>query len=153
MARAFQGSSELTVNAGPERIWAILADSTVLPQWAPMVKATTGKTERVGSVRTCQVELDGRHDQVTERCIEALPNRKITWVMEQGVMTRLFSTVRFGFLLDPQGPNMTQLKIEFLYEPRHLPARLMYALIMRRKMEQLRQVLLENIKRLAEKRC
>lgn len=152
MGRAFQGSSEIAVSTGPERIWAILEDSTRLPQWAPMVKSTTGKAEKVGSTRTCQVEWDGRSDQVTERCVEAIPNRKIAWVMEQGMMTKLFSTIRFGFLLEPQGANTTRLKLEFLYEPRHLPARLMYALMMRRKMEQLRQVLLDNVKRLAEQR-
>lgn len=150
MGTAFQGSSEVIVNTGPERIWAILEDSTLLPRWAPMVKGTTGRTERVGSVRTCQVEWEGRQDQIVERCVEAIPNKKIAWVMEQGMMTRMFSTISFWFVLEPRDGNATSLQLAFLYQPRNLLARLMYSLMMRRKLAQLRQTLLENIKRLAE---
>ncbi len=152
MGTAFEGSSEILVKAKPERIWAVPEDSTLLPQWAPMVKSTTGKTERVGSVRTCQVEWEGRQDQVKERCIEAIPNKKIAWVMEQGMMTRMFSTIRFWFVLEPRDGNATSLQLGFLYEPRNLVARLMYFLMMKRKLELLRRTLLQNIKNLVEQR-
>lgn len=150
--KALQGQDESLIRTSAERIWAILEDSTLLPQWAPMVKSTTGKTERVGSVRTCQVEWEGRKDQVVERCIEAIPNKKIAWVMEQGMMTKMFSKINFWFILEPHDGNATVLKLGFLYEPKHLLARLMYSLMMRRKFEQLRRTLLTNIKNLAEQR-
>ncbi|MBI4597032.1 MAG: SRPBCC family protein [Candidatus Omnitrophica bacterium] len=153
MCNAFQGSSEILINSRPEPIWAVLADSTCLPQWATMVKSTTGTAERVGSTRTCQVEWEGRKDQVVERCIEAVPPRKIGWIMEQGMMTKMFSTIQFGFELEPQGASQTLLRLGFLYEPRHLLARLMYALMMRQKMASLRQTLLENLKTLVERRA
>ena len=76
--KAMQGSDEVFIQAKAEQVWTILEDSTLLPQWAPMVKSTTGKIERAGSVRTCQVEWEGRKDEVAERCIEAVPNRKVT---------------------------------------------------------------------------
>lgn len=152
MGKAFQGSSEILVETEPARVWAILEDSTLLPQWAPMVKSTTGKTERIGSVRTCQVEFEGRKDQVTERCIEAIPNQKIAWVMEQGMMTKMFSKIQFGFTLEPRDARATLIRLGFLYEPRNLVARLMYTLMMGRKFDRLRRTLLENIKRLAEQR-
>lgn len=152
MGTAFQGSSEILVKAKPEQIWAVLEDSTLLPQWAPMVKSTTGKTERVGSVRTCQVEWEGRHDQVVERCVEAIPNKKIAWIMEQGMMTRMFSHISFWFVLEPRDSNATSLQSGFLYQPRTLLAHLMYFLMMRPKLERLRRSLLENIKDLAEQR-
>ncbi|HLF87228.1 MAG TPA: SRPBCC family protein, partial [Nitrospiria bacterium] len=79
---AYQGMSEIEVKARPEQIWAILEDSTQLSAWAPMIKQTTGKIERIGSVRTCQVEWERRKDEVVERCIEATPNKKIAWEME-----------------------------------------------------------------------
>jgi len=148
----FQGSNEVVIEAGPERIWAILADSTCLSQWAPMVKHTTGKAEKVGAVRTCQVEWEGRKDQVVERCVEAVPNKKIAWVMEQGMMTRMFSTISFWFELEPTNLDATLVRLGFLYQPRHILARLMYSLMMKRKLEQLRQSLLENLKNLARAR-
>lgn len=148
---AFHGSSEILVKARPEKVWAILEDSTRLSRWTPMIKGTTGKKEKVGSVRTCQVEWEGRKDEVTERCIEANPPKKILWVMEKGGMKKLFSDIRFGFALEPKDGDMTLLRLEFLYEPRNILARLMYALMMRRKLEGLRQSLLGNLKGLIEK--
>ncbi len=148
--KAFQGSSQILIQARPERVWAIVADSTCLAQWAPMVKQTTGRAESVGSVRTCQVEWEGRKDQVVERCVEAVPNKKIAWVMEQGMMTKMFSQISFGFDLEPRAGATTLVRLGFLYEPKHILARLMYSFMMKRKLELLRQSLLENVKRLAE---
>ena len=71
----YQGSSETEIKARPDQVWAILEDSACLSQWAPMVKSTKGKTERVGSVRSCEVEWEGRKDYVVERCVEAIPNK------------------------------------------------------------------------------
>ncbi len=149
---AFQGSSEITIKTRPEQIWAILEDSTRLAEWAPMVKHTTGKTESLGSTRTCQVEWEGRKDQVVERCVEAVPNKKIAWVMEQGMMKKMFSKISFWFVLESQDSNTTLLRLGFLYEPKHLPARLLYSLMMKQKLEKLRQSLLENLRNLAEAR-
>ena len=143
---AYQGMSEIEVKARPEQIWAILEDSTQLSAWAPMIKQTTGKIERFGSVRTCQIEWEGRKDEVTERCIEATPNKKIAWEMEQGMMTRMFSKIQFGFTLEPKNGNITLLRLEFLYEPRNIMARFMYVLKMRRKLEGVRQSLLGNLR-------
>lgn len=152
MRGSVQGSDEILVQAQPEAIWRVLEDSSLLPKWAPMVKHTTGARERVGSVRTCQVEWEGRKDEVLERCIEATPHKKITWVMEKGGMKKLFSDVRFGFVLEPKDGGTTLLRLEFLYEPRNLLARLMYALMMRRKLHGLRQTLLGNLKEMIEGR-
>lgn len=152
MGKAFEGSSDLIIQKGPERIYRILEDSTLLSQWAPMVKHTTGTIEKTGSVRECQVEWEGRQDQVAERCVEAVPNRRIVWVMEKGMMTKMFSTIRFGFDLEPQDDDATLLRLGFHYEPRHILARLMWHLMMKKNLEALRQELLGNIKRLAEAR-
>lgn len=152
MGTAIEGESEMVIGVKPERIWAVLEDSTLLPQWAPMVKSTNGKMERVGSIRTCQVEWEGRRDQVVERCVEAIPNKKIEWVMEQGMMTRMFPTIRFWFVLEPRNGDATSLRMGFHYQPRNLLVRLMYVLMMKRKLERLRRNLLGNIKELVEKR-
>jgi uncharacterized protein YndB with AHSA1/START domain len=152
MATAFQGSSEIVIRAGPERIYAILEDSTLLPRWATMVKSTTGKTERVGSIRTCQVEWEGRKDKVTERCIEAIPAKRIRWVMEKGPMKKMFVDVRFGFALELQDNHTTLLRLETLYEPKNILVHLLYSLMMRRNFDELRQALLGNLKNLIEAR-
>lgn len=149
--KAMQGCDETLIQAKAEQIWKILEDSTLLPQWAPMVKSTTGKIERAGSIRTCQVEWEGRKDEVAERCTEAIPNKKIAWAMERGMMTKMFSKIQFGFTLEPKEGGATLIRLGFLYEPRNLLARLMYSLMMRRKLDSLRKTLLANIKNLAER--
>lgn len=148
--KAMQGADEVLIQAKAEQIWTILEDSTLLPQWAPMVKSTTGKIERPGSVRSCQVQWEGRNDELVERCVEATPNKKIAWIMEKGMMTKMFSKIQFGFTLEPKDGGVTLVQLGFLYEPRHLLARIMYSLMMKRKLQQLRQTLLVNIKSLAE---
>lgn len=150
---SIQGANEISINARPEEVWAVLEDSTCLPQWATMVKSTTGTAERVGSRRTCQVEWEGRRDEVVERCIEASPPRRIRWEMEQGMMKQFFSLVQFGFSLEPNSRNSTLVRLEFLYQPKHLLARLMYALMMRQKMDILRRSLLDNLKHVIEERA
>ena len=150
MGAAFEGSSEIVIHAKPEQVYTILEDSTLLSRWAPMVKHTTGGTERVGTIRTCQVEWEGQIDEVAERCIEAIPNKKIAWIMEKGMMTRMFSTISFWFVLEYRGENSTLLQLGFLYAPKHIFARLLYLLMMKRKLKLLRQSLLENLKKLAE---
>lgn len=65
-----EGTNETVVDAPP--------DSTCLGQWATMVKSTTGSRETVGSCRTCQVEWEGRKDEVVERYTEATPGRRIS---------------------------------------------------------------------------
>ncbi len=152
MKRIVQGSNEIVVNAKPEPIWRVLEDSTLLPQWAPMVKRTTGTTERVGSVRTCEVEWQGRRDEVVERCVEATPYRRIGWVMEHGMMTKMFSGIAFGFVLEPRDTNTTLLRTEYRYEPRNVLTGVMFKLMMARKLNEMRETLLTNLKSLIEKK-
>lgn len=71
---SIEGTNEVTVDSSPRSVWRVLEDSTCLSEWAPMVKHTTGVRETVGSRRTCQVEWDGRRDEVVERCTEATPD-------------------------------------------------------------------------------
>lgn len=153
MTRSFQGADEILIYAPPEQVWSVLEDSTFLPRWAPMVKRTTGKEETVGSTRSCEVEWEGRQDHVVERCVEAIPHMRIAWVMEQGMMTKMFSEVRFGFDLQDQSAQTTCLRLHFLYQPRYILARLMFHLLMKRKLAHLRQMLLANIKNLVEGRA
>lgn len=149
---SIEGSNEITVDAAPDRIWRVLEDSTCLSQWATMVKQTTGVRETVGSLRTCQVEWDGRKDEVVERCTEATPARRISWVMERGMMLKVFSKVAFGFDLEPKDARTTLVRMHYSYEPKNFFAGLMFRLMMSGKLDRMRQTLLSNLKAFVEKR-
>lgn len=152
MPRILEGSNDVIINAKPDAIWRVLEDSTLLPKWAPMVKRTTGTTEKVGSVRTCQVEWQGRTDELVERCVEATPYRRIGWIMERGMMTKMFSKIAFGFALEPRDGNTTLLRMEYRYEPKSVLASLMFRVMMRRKLDDMRKMLLGHLKAFIEKR-
>lgn len=150
--KALHGSNQIVVEATPAQVWAVLQDSSLLTQWAPMVKHTTGQIETVGSSRACQVEWKGRKDEVVERCVEAVPHQRISWVMEKTDMKKMFSDIRFGFRLEPHGPDATRLTMEGTYSPRHVVAWAMYSFLLRRMLHQLRESLLANLKRFIEER-
>ncbi len=118
-----------------------------------MVKSTTGKTEKVGAIRACQVEWEGRKGEMVERCVEAIPYQKIMWVMEQGEMKKMFSDIRFGFILEPKQSKSTLLRLDGYYQPRNAFTRLLYALMLRRKLHDMIQTLVGNLKDLIEKRA
>lgn len=146
-----RGSNEISIHASRDRIWHALADSTCLPEWATMVKHTTGHREAVGSTRTCRVEWEGRQDEVVERCTEAIPNERIGWVMERGMMLKMFSKVAFGFVLKPESSGSTRVRMEYSYRPRNVFTGLLFRVMMARKMDTMRRGLLGNLKQFVER--
>lgn len=149
---SIKGSNEIVVDALPDRVWRVLEDSTCLSQWATMVKETTGVRETVGARRTCQVEWEGRKDEVVERCTEAAPDHRISWVMERGMMLKMFSKVAFGFELDPRDTRATLVRMHYSYEPKNVFVSLMFRLMMSGKLDRMRNTLLANLKALVERR-
>ncbi len=90
---------------------------------------------------------------MVERCVEAIPYQKIMWVMEQGEMKKMFSDIRFGFILEPKQSKSTLLRLDGYYQPRNAFTRLLYALMLRRKLHDMIQTLVGNLKDLIEKRA
>jgi carbon monoxide dehydrogenase subunit G len=152
MARQPQGASEIVIHASPEKIWALLEDSTRLAEWVPMVKRTTGKREMLGAVRECEVEFDGKPGRVVEKCVACDPFRKIGWRMTEDSygFSRMLDDLGFDFVLEPAGPQETRVVNTSYYRPKGLLAKLMGALMMQPKFRKLRERVLANLKRLAE---
>ncbi|HEY3234391.1 MAG TPA: SRPBCC family protein, partial [Polyangiaceae bacterium] len=121
---------------------------------AYMVKHTTGGRESLGAVRRCDVEFDGRPGKVAERCAEFVPGERIAWVMidDSFGFGKMFADMGFSFTLETLDERRTLIRNESFYRPRNLMARLMSALMMRRKFRALRRRVLANVKALAERR-
>ena len=154
MKSKLQGSSEVVVQASPERIWGILEDSqSNLSRLWPMVKSVEiDGIERVGVVRRCEVEFTGQSGHTVERCIESVPNRKLAHSIEQDSFgfSRMLSDFWFAFVLEPRGPEGTTVRVETHFEPKGLRGRIMSTLMAKRKFGELRETALGNLKRLAE---
>jgi len=147
-----QGSDEVVVHAPPERIWALLEDGPRLPEWMPIVKATTGHVEVLGAERTCAVEFEGKHGHVTERCVENEPLRRIAWQLVDDSLGcgRLVAELGFSFTLEPRDDGTTLIRNETYYRPRSILGRLVSLLALRRKFRGIRMTALENLRVLSE---
>jgi uncharacterized protein YndB with AHSA1/START domain len=155
MERRLQGSNELLIDATPEQIWAVLADSSRIPEYMKAVKeihTSRGSSEYVGATRSCRVEMQGRRGEVLERCVELVPNERLTHVMERDDFgfSRLFDDFGFTFGLETKGVGHTLVRLEGFYREKGLRSRLLNALVMKRKLHALRGGVLTELKSVVE---
>ncbi|UVT18237.1 MAG: SRPBCC family protein (plasmid) [Nitrospira sp.] len=76
-----QGADEIVINVAPDHIWGILGHSQLLPQWMPAVQHTNGHHESLGTVRRCDVNLEGQCGHVVERCVAYEKPHRLGWLM------------------------------------------------------------------------
>ena len=96
-----QGSDEITIDASAPEIWSFLVDPLMIPKWNSLVQDVSvpgGQREHEGAVRSCEVEFGGRKGQVEERCVECIPDEKLTHVLEADNLGigRMFSDFAFS---------------------------------------------------------
>lgn len=119
-----QGHNELLIDTTPEQLFAILSSSDRVLEYMHAVKhvdVAGGRREQVGSIRTCQVEMDGKQGEVVERCIELVPDQRISFVVDRDTFgfSKLFSDFGFTFTLDPRDDRRTLVALEGFYRERH----------------------------------
>ncbi len=147
-----QGRDETVINTAPDRIWSILQDSRRLPEWMPAVKRTNGHCEAIGTVRKCEVNFEGREGYVVERCVVCKEQRRIGWLLIEDSLgfSKMLKHFTFDFVLEPLEPEKNRIVHTTYFEPRNWFARVMIALMIRKKFRSVRQRVLVNIKRFAE---
>lgn len=150
-----QGRSEQMVAASPQRIWAVLEDSTRLPDWVPVVERVTehDKRESAGAVRRCEVAMAGKRGYIVERCLESIPERKLHHAVDDDSFgfTKMFRDYSFTLELVPRGESTTRVICETFYEPRNPLTRVINALVMRRRFSSVREDILRGLKELVER--
>jgi uncharacterized protein YndB with AHSA1/START domain len=151
---SLQGRSGQIIGAPPSHVWQVLQDSGRLPDWVPVVERVTEheEHEREGSVRRCEVAMGHRRGYMVERCLESIPERKLRHAVEEDSLgfTKMFRDYTFTLELEPGSADDTLVTIESFYEPRGLLARVMNALVMRRRFASVRNDMLAGLKMLAE---
>jgi hypothetical protein len=90
---------------------------------------------------------------MTEKLIELVPEKKTVWTIENDTMgmSKMLKDPRFCFYLEKLGDNKTKIVNESYYQPASLIINVMNALMMKKKMRQIQEQILFNIKSLAEK--
>jgi uncharacterized protein YndB with AHSA1/START domain len=145
------------VAAPAEAVWAILRDSTLLPEWAAVVEAVDCRIpgrEGVGSVRECLVDFAGRKGTIVERCVELTPTR-VAYVVDDDSLgfNRMFADYGFTITVADAGAQRTTVRMDTYYTPRNVMTAAMNALIMRRRFAKTVEGLLQGLQRLAEERA
>ena len=148
-----QARNEAIVNAPARSIWAIITDIDLLQKVNPGVLKAAGRMDKQGETRTCEFNNKGKIGTMTERLIELIPEQKTVWTIEKDSMgmSKMLKETRFCFYLEELGDNKTKVINESYYRPANLFAKLMNSLAMKKKMGQIQEQILANIKSLAEK--
>ena len=149
-----QGVDEILIEADPISVFAVLEDGSLLPQWMPPVKSTTGTKETVGSVRECQVEMGGRAGTVVERVTESIPPKRISWALENDTLgfEKMLNDFSFSFVLKEHERGKALLTNETYYRPKNAMASLMNLFVLKRKFSKIRMAALKGIKKIVEER-
>ena len=153
MAR-LQGHSEQTIEASPARIWAVLEDPSRLPDWVPVVERVTEHEacERTGSLRRCEVAMGARRGYIVERCLATVSEQRLSHAVEDDSLgfTEMFRDYSFTLELEPITDNSTLVTCETFYEPRGTVARMVNAVLMRRRFASGRAGLLRGLRQVVE---
>jgi len=148
-----QARNEAIINAPIGSVWAIITDINLLPKVNPGVINATGRMDKQGETRTCEMDNRGKKGTMTEKLIELVPEKKTVWAIENDSMgmSKMLKDPRFCFYLEKLEDNKTKIINESYYEPANFMVKIMNALMMKKKMGEIQEKILSNIKAIAEK--
>lgn len=148
-----QARNEAIINAPISSIWAIITDINLLQKVNPGVIKASGRMDKQGETRTCEMNNRGRKGTMTEKLVELVPEKRTVWAIESDTMGmgKMLKDPRFCFHLEKLDDTKTKIINESYYEPANLMVRIMNVLMMKRKMGQIQGQILSNIKSIAEK--
>jgi hypothetical protein len=157
-----QGRKQLerttSVAAPVEVVYELFMDNKALPEWAPVVDALVaedgGDESGLGCTRTCAVTMDGRPGTMVERCVEAVPNTRASFVVvsDSFGFHKVLRNYGFTATFAGRGHNGASVRIETFYTPATLLAAVLNRLMMRRKFGAVVDALLAGLRTTAEHR-
>jgi carbon monoxide dehydrogenase subunit G len=148
-----QARNETTINAPIGNIWAIITDITILHKVNPGVIKATGRMDKLGETRTCEIDNKGRKGTMTEKLVELIPEKKTVWTIQSDTMgmSKMLKDTKFCFHLEKLDDNKTRVINETYYQPVNLMAKVMNGLMMKGMISKAQEQILTNIKSLTEK--
>src|SRR6266480_5999958 len=157
-----QGKKQLeqdtTVNAPPGAIYRLFMDNAQLANWAPAVDAVThehGDDETgLGATRTCAVTMNGKKGTMVERCVEAVPSARASFLVvdDSFGFTTMFTGYGFTAHFSPAAGGRTTVGIETFYTPANPIVAVLNKLVMRRRLRSVVGQLVAGLRALAERR-
>ena len=157
-----QGKKQLeqdtTVGAPIEAVYGLFMDNAELANWAPAVDAVTaengGDETGLGATRTCAVTMNGKKGTMVERCVEAVPQTRASFLVvdDSFGFSKMLTGYGFTAHFTPAASDQTTVRIETFYTPASPVAAVLNRLVMRRKFRSVVDQLLGGLCTLAEQR-
>jgi len=157
-----QGKKQLerdtTVGAPAEAVYRLFMDNAELANWASAVDAVTGENggdeTGLGATRTCAVTMNGAKGTMVERCIEAVPSARASFLVvdDSFGFTTMFTGYGFTAHFTPAAGGRTTVRIETFYIPANPITAVLNKLVTRRKLRSVVDELLAGLRTLAEQR-
>ncbi len=157
-----QGRKQLerdtTVNAPVKVVYRLFMDSAELASWAPAVDAVTGRhggdDTGLGVTRTCAVTMNGKKGTMVERCVEAVPETRASFLVVDDTFgfSKMLTDYGFTAHFTPTTSDQTTVRIKTFYTPANPVAAILNRLVMRRKFRSVVDQLLGGLCTFAEQR-
>ncbi len=156
-----QGKRQLerdtVVNAPAVAVYGLFMDNAELANWAPAVDAVThehgGDETGLGATRTCAVTMNGAKGTMVERCVEALPSARASFLVldDSFGFNKMFTGYGFTAHFTPAEGGRTTVRIETFYTPANLITALLNTLVMRRRLRSVVDEFLAGLRAHAER--
>ena len=146
------------VGAPPGAVYRLFMDNAELANWAPAVDAVThaqgGDETGLGATRTCAVTMNGKKGTMVERCVEAVPSVRASFLVvdDSFGFTTMFTGYGFAAHFTPAAGRRTTVRIETFYTPANPIAAVLNKLVLRRRLRSVVDELLAGLRALAEQR-
>ncbi|MCH8207186.1 MAG: SRPBCC domain-containing protein [Chloroflexi bacterium] len=75
-----QISSEIEINASPERVWQVLTDFPALPDWNPFIRSAEGDLNVGDRLKVYIKASKGMGMSFKPTVLRAEPNRELRWI-------------------------------------------------------------------------
>lgn len=153
-APVLQADDRIVVDCPPSAVWRSL-EQPALPRWAPVVRGVVAGAgpNRVGRERVWRLGLGHRAGRAVERCVGAVPDRRLVYAIEPGAgsLQPYLRRLVFAFDLRDLPSGQTEVRLRTYYPAGGALDRLLRRAVVRRRFAALRRVSLRNAKQVAER--
>lgn len=155
MTGKFQWEASLEIAATSQRVWEIVDDISLIPQYHPevgRVDLLSGQKQRAQGVKYQCTILEGRKGSCVEEVVEYVPGRKMstTFSRDSWGMSNMFAEFVVDTTVIPYGPSSTILRFAAYYKPLGFRMWFLNQIVVRRVMRRRSILVMKGIKRLAE---
>jgi uncharacterized protein YndB with AHSA1/START domain len=145
---ALQGRDEVVVDAPPDILWRLIADSTEFPTWGPPVTHVeilnpNGGTEAHGATRKVHARFGRKAGHFVEHRVEHVPGRRVAYLIDEDTfgLSRVMTRPGFALELDPMPSGRTRVEFSFFHDRRGVTGYLLNPVIKLRQRHNRREAL------------